>query len=255
VRRLYVYLVSLVALAVLAAGAGGLLWTIADLVTNAPHASDPTTWWRDRISLFVALAAVGLPVWFLHWRPVAVTVGRPEEARSLARRLYVYLALLAGVLALLGAGVVAVKQVLDLALGEATTAAAVTNLARALSVAAVAGLVMAYHQRVLGVDVASGRRPAEPEPTMLPGGPPSVSARPFGVIVGYADGREVSSWHATAQAAETAYALAPAATGGDDHAAWVVLVKVERESRSPAAGERASGTTTQAEVGVSLSAA
>jgi hypothetical protein len=254
VRRLYVYLVSLVALAVLAAGAGGLLWTIADLATNAPHASEPTTWWRERVSLFVALAAVGLPVWFLHWRPVAATVGLPEEARSLARRLYVYLALLAGVLALLGAGVVAVKQALDLVLGEATTSAALTNLGRALSVAAVAGLVVAYHQRVLRADVASGRRAAEPPRAATPPADvPSVTERRFGVIVGYPDGREVSSWHVTTQAAEAAYARGARGPADGDGSAWVALVTVEREAHRPAAGEPAAGATREA--GESLRAA
>ncbi|HEU5317821.1 MAG TPA: DUF5671 domain-containing protein [Chloroflexota bacterium] len=171
VRRLYQYLLCLVSLAVLAAGTGGLLWTLADLVTGAPQASATPGWWRDRISLFASIALVGLPVWLLHWR--GATAARPAigEVRSLARRLYVYAALLAGVLALLASGVAAVKQVLDLALGEAATAGAVTNLARALSVAAVAAFVVAYHQLVL-------RRDSRVEAQQVPQAPEAHQARP-----------------------------------------------------------------------------
>jgi hypothetical protein len=154
VRRLYTYLVALVALSLLAAGAGGVLWTIADVATNARHTVDPDTWWRGQISLYVTLLITGLPVWFAHWGPM-VRRRTPEEAHALSRRLYLYLTLLAGVLALLGAGAALAKQILDLVLGDAATTSAITNVARAAAVAAVAGLVVYYHQRILRADVAA----------------------------------------------------------------------------------------------------
>ena len=157
VRRLYTYLVCLVALAVLAAGTGGLLWTVGDLATNAPHPADAATWWRDQVCFYIALVVVGLPVWLLHWRSSVGQGQRTAELGALSRRLYVYLALLAGVLVLLGSGVAAATQVLNLALGEVATSSAITNLARALSVAVVAALVVAFHQRVLRVDDLDSR--------------------------------------------------------------------------------------------------
>ncbi|HEU5316814.1 MAG TPA: DUF5671 domain-containing protein [Chloroflexota bacterium] len=166
VRRLYVYLVALLALAVLAAGAGGLLWTLADLATAAPRAVGSPDWWREQTSLYVSLLLVGLPVWARHWGPVAA---RHEEVGSLARRIYLYVALGAAVLALLGAGVAAARELLLLVLGESATAGAITNLARALAVAAVSGLVIFYHQRVLRRDVGQAqRRAAPPVPTNAP---------------------------------------------------------------------------------------
>ncbi|HXI18394.1 MAG TPA: DUF5671 domain-containing protein [Chloroflexota bacterium] len=157
VRRLYVYLVALLAIAVMASGAGGLLWTIADLSTSAPRAVSSAQWWREQVSLYATLLIAGLPVWVIHWGPVA---SDPGGARSLARRIYLYVTLGAAVLSLLGAGVAAAREILLLVLGEAATASAVTNLARAFSVAVIAGLVVAYHQRILRRDLATPSAPA-----------------------------------------------------------------------------------------------
>ena len=90
IRRLYTYVIALVALGVLTSGVAGLLWTLCD-VLFAPGAATGD-FWRERVALFATLVIVGLPVWLLHWRPSA---GSVDEARSLARRLYVYLSLIA----------------------------------------------------------------------------------------------------------------------------------------------------------------
>jgi hypothetical protein len=248
VRRLYVYLLALVALAVLSTGAGGALWTIADLATNAPRTIDPETWWREQISLYVTLLIVGLPVWLLHWRPVAAPHAAPAEARSLARRLYLYLTLLAGVLALLGAGAVAAKQLLDLVLGATATASAVTNLARALAVAAVAAVVVVYHQRVLRADTAAApTAPPDTAPTETgkeseDAGPAAGSTVPdaalaFGVV--YRQGAtDRAAWFATPDEA----GRAQAALGARPDTAWAVLVR--RVEHPPQVSEdyRAVGT-------------
>jgi len=152
VRRLYVYLVALLAMAVLAAGAGGILWTLADMATAAPRVVGSAGWWKEQVSRYATFLAVGLPVWALHWGPVAA---REVEARSLARRIYLYVTLGAAVLALLGASVGAARELLLLLLGEAATSSAVTNLARAVSVAAVSGVVVAYHQQILRRDLGA----------------------------------------------------------------------------------------------------
>ena len=180
VRRLYVYLVSLIALGLLATGVGGLLWTLADAATNATRTLNRPDWWREQVSLYATLLAVGLPVWLAHWGPVAAPGARrwvADEPQALARRLYLYLTLLAGVLTLLGSGAVAARQVLDLVLGEAATGGALTNLARALAVAAVSGAVVFYHQRVLRADVELSASTAEargPAPATEPGRAPTA---------------------------------------------------------------------------------
>jgi hypothetical protein len=231
VRRLYVYLVSLISLAVLATGAGGLLWTLADLATNAPRTVTQPTWWQERISLFVSMMVVGLPVWLRHWGPVAAaTDDRAAEAGSLARRLYVYLALLGGVLALLGAGVAAAQQLLSLALGEAAAPSVVTNLARSLAVALVAGQVVAYHARVLRADAgerqdARVKEQEEQAESRAPGVTPSQVNQPqFGLVV--RRGREEAvEWFSAETQARAAYERARAESAAD----WVGLVRVEAQ--------------------------
>jgi hypothetical protein len=265
VRRLYVYLVSLVALATMATGAGGLLWTVADLLTNARHAVNPETWWRAQISLYTSLLVVGLPVWLLHWGPALarsrqsavrrpqseVDGGRPtadgepwawdlEETGSLARRIYLYVTLLGGVLALLGAGVTAVYQGYLLVLGAAATSSVVTNLARALAVAAVAAIVVIYHLRVLRQDLEAQRAAtAEAEPA-APDAAPNGAARaatipspttPYGVVIRRA-GQESSAWFATAEEARRELSRIAGTANGLE---WAVLVMVDSQAARPPA--------------------
>jgi Domain of unknown function (DUF5671) len=169
VRRFYRYLVALVSLGAWSAGAAGLLWTLADALTQAPG-TVTTGWWRDGVALFGTLAIVGLPVWLLHWTPVPADAA---EQRSFARRLYLYLTLIGSVLALLGSAASAAYRLLSLTLG-ATPAGVSTDLAHALAVAAVAALLAAYHWQALRR--ATGA--AEPEP-----GPPAGPVPPATVLV------------------------------------------------------------------------
>lgn len=144
VRRLYAHLVATVSLAALATGVAGLLWTMAD---QAFGAASPADAWRDQISLFITLVVVGLPVWLGHWRPAPSAPAR----LALSRRLYVFAALLAGVLAVLGSGAYLVYRGLNVILGG-TGELSASELTRASSIAVVAALVVAYHFRVLRED-------------------------------------------------------------------------------------------------------
>jgi hypothetical protein len=247
VRRLYTYLVSLIALGLAAAGAGGLLWTLADGVTNDSRTIGRPDWWREQVSLYATLLAVGLPVWLIYWGPIAAPGARrwtPEEAGALARRLYLYLILLAGVLALLGSGAAAAKQLLDLALGEQPSGGVLTNLARALAVAAVAGVVVFYHQRVLRADLraVSGLRSPDAAPPGAAGGPPvgPPVGRPFGVVYHRA-AREESEWFATADEANQALARIRGAGDGVDWAALVRVLDAPPGRAAPTGSDGASG--------------
>jgi hypothetical protein len=152
IRRLYTYVISLVALGVLTSGVAGLLWTLCD-VLFAPGAASGD-FWRERVALFATLVIVGLPVWLLHWHPHA---GSVDEARSLARRLYVYLSLIAAMLTVVAATAGVVYRLLGLALGGTFGQDVATDLAHAVALAAVAGLVAAYHWRVLSADARLGQ--------------------------------------------------------------------------------------------------
>ncbi len=154
VRRLYTSVVALISLAALAIGAAGLLWTAGDVLLNAGTAASSGAassgeGWRGQVALFATLVAVGLPVWLLHWQPAP-----PSEAdvRSLARRLYVYLALIGAMLSLVGSAAAVLYRLISLLLGASSSTSVLTDLTRALAVAIVAGGVAAYHWRILRAD-------------------------------------------------------------------------------------------------------
>jgi hypothetical protein len=152
IRRLYIHLVALVALAALGTGIGGLLWALGDVVIGGHLDS-------DRVALFATLAIVGLPVWIVHWRPRPVSA---VEAHSLARRLYVYFSLIAATLALVGSAAAVLYQLLGLALGSPASALLQTDLAHALAVAITGATVATYHWRVLRAEARRAPQPSEP---------------------------------------------------------------------------------------------
>jgi Domain of unknown function (DUF5671) len=148
IRRLYTSVVSLLALAVLASGIAGLLWTLGDVLFNAPAATTGDGW-RGQVALFSTVAIVGLPVWLFHWRPIPA---EDAESASLARRLYLYLSLIGAMLTLIGSLAAALYRVIGLGLGDTSRVSVLTDLAHALAVALVATIVAVYHWRVLRAD-------------------------------------------------------------------------------------------------------
>ncbi len=114
----------------------------------------------------VALLVVGAVVWLAHWRQAPWAADR----QALPRRLYVWAALLASVLVVLGAGVGMLAAVLRQAFSAHPALADSANLdfGHYLGVILVAAGVGFYHWRVLRAD--SGARPpsshtdAEPPP-------------------------------------------------------------------------------------------
>ncbi|MGI9147737.1 MAG: DUF5671 domain-containing protein [Chloroflexota bacterium] len=148
VRRLYMYLVALVALGVLASGVAGLLWTLGDVFFPASAMTDGQDW-REQLALYATLTVVGLPVWLLHWR---ATPADDAEAGSLARRLYVYLALIMAMLALVGSAAAVLYRLLGLALGASFGVSVAADFVHALAVACVAAVLATYHWRVVRAD-------------------------------------------------------------------------------------------------------
>lgn len=170
VRRLYTNLAALVALGATAVGAGGLLATLSEQVL-APLLSVKAPDWKDPVSLTATLLAVGVSVWLFHWRPTPPQADRA----SLSRRLYLYLTLLASVLALLGSGIALIYTVFRIAFSQNPTLHDSQNLdfGRYTAVVLVAAAVGYYHFTVLRRDNAA-RPQALPEETH----PPAPAAPP-----------------------------------------------------------------------------
>ena len=163
VRHLYTHLVAFLALATMAIGAAGLLWTISDQLLNG-WLGRPVGEWRDKISLFITLVLVGAPMWLSHWRASPAA----DERYTLSRRLYVYASLLGSVLAALIAGAVFVYRLLALVLGtsDAAAGAPLVDMGKAASVIVVAAVIGLYHWRALRSDSAA-RPAAAPRPVVL----------------------------------------------------------------------------------------
>ncbi len=161
IRRLYANLAALVSLAAWSAGAAGLLWVVAEQI-EAPIIGVSAADWRDPASLWTTLLLVGAGVWVAHWRQAPWAADR----QSLSRRLYVWAALLASVLAVLGGGVGMLNSLLQQLFSSHPTLKDPSNLdfGHYLAVILVAAGVAVYHWRVLRADAAA--RP--PKPAVAP---------------------------------------------------------------------------------------
>ena len=172
VRRLYTNLACLVSLGAWAAGLGGVLWTLAEQI-EAPLIGVTAPDWKNQLSLWVTLLLVGFAVWIAHWRHAPWAADR----QSLSRRLYVWAALLAGVLAVLGGGVGMINALLQQLFSAHPRLNDTSNLdfGHYLAVIVVAAGVAIYHLRVLRADSAARPpRPAvAPSPPVAPATPPA----------------------------------------------------------------------------------
>jgi hypothetical protein len=177
IRRLYTNLASLVSLGAWAIGAGGLLWTLAEQI-EAPIIGVTAGDWKNPASLWLTLLAVGAAVWLAHWRQAPWAADR----HALPRRLYVWAALLASVLAALGAGVGMLAAVLSQAFSTRPTLADTANLnfGHYLAVLIVAAGVGFYHWRVLRADSATRppRVAAQPAPAVVAAAVPVLVPAP-----------------------------------------------------------------------------
>ena len=114
IRRLYTYLISATGLAMAAIGVAGTLGVMGSALLGLnTHANQET-------ATYVSLAIVGGAAWAFHWRTARARFD-DDERRSLPRRLYLYLAILGGVLGLLAFGSAVLYRVLNGALAFSFT--------------------------------------------------------------------------------------------------------------------------------------
>jgi hypothetical protein len=114
IRRLYTYLISAIGLAMAAIGTAGVVGVLGSAVLGLNTHS------HDETATYAALVIVGGVAWAFHWR-TAVARLDDDERRSLPRRVYLYLAVLGGVLGLLVFGSAALYRLLNAALALSFT--------------------------------------------------------------------------------------------------------------------------------------
>lgn len=93
-QRVYFYLMSFIGLGTLVAGLSMLFGILVDLIIYASSTSLTETagWWRNQLSLCLALLLVGVPLWLYYWNGVLkrVQTGVIEEWRAVSRRIFLY---------------------------------------------------------------------------------------------------------------------------------------------------------------------
>ncbi|HEX9369406.1 MAG TPA: DUF5671 domain-containing protein [Roseiflexaceae bacterium] len=116
-QRVFGYIMTAVGLGALYFGLGGLLSTLLRMGL-APDALG--SGWREPLSLYLALALVALPVYVVAAQAIERRArGAPAEQRALSRRIYLYAALLFGIVAAVISAVVLVRLLLGALLGAA----------------------------------------------------------------------------------------------------------------------------------------
>ena len=111
---------------------------------------------HGEIATYIALALVGGGAWWWHWRQARARLDEAER-RSLPRRLYLYLAVLGGVIGLLVFGSAALYRILNAALGLELTRETVHDLWHFAVDSAVSAAVAWWNFRALRADRATTR--------------------------------------------------------------------------------------------------
>lgn len=145
-RRVIGYLTAAIGLGALFFGAGGLLSTLLRLAVAADALG---TGWREAVSMYLALTVVALPVYGLTARAMErLVAGSPLEERTLARRIYLYAALLFGIVSTIVTGVLLLQRLLSAGLGVAEPGLA-GDLARWLAYVLVGAAIAGYYTLLL----------------------------------------------------------------------------------------------------------
>ncbi len=163
-QRTYAYVMS-------ALGLGALLVAVGTLVHMALAVFTETSRtlltgedvWREPVALTIALFLLGAPVWGYFWAGAQrrASAGGPEERTALARRLYLFGTLAAGMLALLGSVSAALFIFLRDSLGDGLALATLRDARPAIVVIATVAAFLPYHWLVHRQD-----RRAQPEPAV-----------------------------------------------------------------------------------------
>ncbi len=147
IRRLYTYLVSAIGLAMTAIGAAGALGVLGSELVGLNTHENPET------ALYISLIVVGGAAWWSHWRIARARLD-DDERRSLPRRVYLYLAILGGVIGLLVFGSAALYRVLNGALAFSFTRETWHDVWHFVVDSAVSGVVAFASFRALRADRA-----------------------------------------------------------------------------------------------------
>lgn len=149
-KRLYAYILAAIGLAASFSGVVMLFSYFIDLLRDTEYLS------TDLLSGAIAVLVVGLPLWLRTWRPMQTEALADTEAgeharRSLIRRIYLYVAIFAGVVGGMIAAVRLISLLLEALLNNPGRYFAASSL-DALQMLVLFGILLAYHWQKLQAD-------------------------------------------------------------------------------------------------------
>ena len=148
IRRAYYYLIAAIGLAMAAIGAAGAIGAVgSDLLRLMDHDPRETATW-------ISLVLVGGPAWAFHWRAQQRRLD-DDERRSLQRRVYLYLAILGSVAAVLVFGSALLFNLLKGVLAFSFDLALWHDLWHFSVDTAVGAVALAWHFRLVRADRAA----------------------------------------------------------------------------------------------------
>lgn len=148
IRRAYYYLIAAIGLAMAAIGAAGAIGAIGSgLLRLMDHDPRETATW-------ISLVLVGGPAWAFHWRAQQLRLD-DDERRSLQRRVYLYLAVLGSVAAVLVFGSALLFNLLKGVLAFSFDLALWHDLWHFSVDSAVGAVALAWHFRLVRADRAA----------------------------------------------------------------------------------------------------
>lgn len=168
-QRVHSYLMSFLGLGTLIAGLIILLGILLELPIHTASIAPmvvTTGWWRDQLSICLALVVVATPIWLYYWNRVLqmAATGGVTERRARSRRIFLYIVLGATVVALAAGLINIIYQLLNGVL-QGTFGVEVFHHSKwSLQTIIVAVPVLMYHWRImrqdqrLGAEVAAVRK-------------------------------------------------------------------------------------------------
>lgn len=166
-RRIYIYVLAAIGLVAMLVAIGTLVNTsLSILIESTTELFGGADFWRKPIALTITLLIIGVPIWGYYWNLAQrrVLADGAEERNALPRRVFLFAALGAGVLALLGSvsGLIFVflNDLLGAELGHDT----LRDIKAPINVVAAAAIFLPYFWFVYRAD----RRVVEPEEPLEP---------------------------------------------------------------------------------------
>ncbi|MDP2931553.1 MAG: DUF5671 domain-containing protein, partial [Chloroflexota bacterium] len=152
-QRVHLYLMSFLGLGTLIAGLIILFGVIVDFIINAtaPPVAVTPGWWRNQLSLCLALLLVGAPLWLYYWSRVLrrAEASGVTEWRARSRRIFLYVIVGASIVTLAADLVNVVYQLLNGMLQGTFDIKVLRNSKWSIQTLIVAAPLLWYHWQIV----------------------------------------------------------------------------------------------------------